>query len=218
MGSQLLAERGPVGVVSMLKLAVQHQLKQRAMLALAALFHCSELQGRDACYAGVAKALAEAMADAWPGDTDVCGLALCAAVHARATGEHGAIPTLLDAALGCLERHGSDLALTQAGLRFLRKQTSLEQEPRLAAVVAKAMLTHRQDQAVHFYGGWIFLLLHAVEPKEIAAKHGELGMAAVVEKTIQVAAGGTMRTVLVDGVPWQDFVLTKLYPRLRGRS
>ena len=113
-GSATLAIQGPAGVLGQLRTATTHQLKQHALLHLAALVHVTEAQGRVAARNGAADVLADVLCT-WQDDHELCGLAFCASVHASGIGTEVAASRLLDATLKCLEKHGhKDVRLSQA--------------------------------------------------------------------------------------------------------
>ena len=212
-----LSEDGVRNVVALLERSVTHELRHHAMLCLTSLVHCSTPElGTAAWEAGAIDVIATALQQ-WPEDTSLLGLALCAAVHVMI----GPVPSMVEAAVECMDRHLGDVRLCQAGLRVMRHHAihaPLPQLPRVATTLTSVMCKYRSDDTIQYYGAHTWIAILAMEPHELARDHGTLARFAIHECVIKVAAGTTHHSVLVNGQPWHAFVLSHLFPKLRSAA
>ena len=213
---QLLAYHGPAAIVAQLRQGVQHSLRHHTEERLCALVYCTTRgDGLTAFHAGAADVIADAMRN-WARDHTLLGIALVAAYH---TGRYGVAPALLDAVLGCLERHSGRRLLSQAAVRMLRcYPDKLDQSPRVAAVMASVMCKYRRDDPIQLYGAFVWIGLLGLEPTDVANAFGASAVFTINECAVQVMAGVTYHVVQIHGEPWHSHLLTELFPRLRSRG
>ena len=208
-------------MIAILRQSVEHQLEAQAGEMLAELAAMTPAQASDAIAANAEDAVANALMT-WIHKPQLCGVALVAATIASNVGFRGRVDKLLDAVVACTEKHLSNPQLARAGLHWLRYHSTsphaIEQAPRVAALACAAALKHPSEERIELYTAWIFLGLLALEPDDVAKRHGALGLAKVQDESLKIVAKNAATQVFVNGEAWNAFALRVFFPRMRSSS
>ena len=121
------------------------------------------------------------------------------------------------AVLKVVKRHEKNLLISQAASRLfsLSSSNKLEHLPPLAEAAARWIQLHPTDSNVSYYSALIIVEAAGVEPTELKREHGALGQRDIAVATVKAATATRLVELQVDGVDWNAYILSHLFPRMR---
>ena len=219
----MLRQYGTVGLIEQVKTSSEHQLEHRTALFLAAMVRIDTMQDHVAAHRDV-------VADAvirFPSSLPVARASLCALSRIWGGGltpfNDTWVPTtkIVSTILKAMAAQANDLLTQQAGVRVLKMHTyssfSLIKAPDVMDATANAMRNNPHDETIQHWGSELVCAINGMEPSDIVKAHGELGFQRIAVTSVELAvAMPRPPSLLVNGRPWQDVVLS-VHPRLRQR-
>jgi hypothetical protein len=123
------------------------------------------------------------------------------------------------AVLKAVKRHEKNVLIVQAASRLfsLSSSSKLDHLPLVAEAAARWIQLHPNDSSAAYYCALIIVEAAAVEPTEVKEEHGALGQGNIAVATVKAATATRLVELQVDGVDWNAYILSHLFPRMRVR-
>ena len=118
---------------------------------------------------------------------------------------------------------GGDAKVVKCAARVLHAHVlsarGLEKLPTVATVAAGWMELYPLDHDIEYYGAVVLVTAASVEPVDITRVHGQTGVDAVDVAVVRGATATQLDGVLtIEDRKWSEWVMEKLFPRLRGAA
>lgn len=156
-----------------------------------------------------------AAARAWAHDASIIAGSCCAIAHISVQD----LP--VEKVLAAVKPHERDALVVSAAARLLADHVDtsavLDHLPKLVQAVARWIFHHTEDSNIAWYGAYILIKAGGQEPDDVKREHGLLGVADLEVALVTGAVASQNSTVHVQGQPWNTYVLSNLFPRLRAR-
>lgn len=155
--------------------------------------------------------------DAFPRSPFHTALAIAALHHV------GDVPAdALVAVINATKHHEGDATVVQCAARLLHSHVlsprRMDRLPDVSAAAARYIAAHPGDPNVSYWCGSVLVTAAGEEPDDVKAEHGQVGVDRVATSVVEGATATQRVEVLVDGFPWEAWVMAKLFPRLRARE
>ena len=156
--------------------------------------------------------------NAFPQDAEVLGGVLCALD--RVSGEATLVAVPMAGLLRVTKPFEHRILLVQACARLLshhnRSQRVLEALPQSAEACARWLARYPDDDKIGYWCAHALCKAAGQEPEDVKAKHGTVGCDRVDVAVVAGATAARHFEVQVHGEAWSQFLLDRLYPRLRA--
>ena len=168
-----------------------------------------------ACVAEREKAVAALLSalEAFPRNASI--VAGCLGAFAHTLCMEVAIPVA--AVLKAVKQHEKNVLVVQAASRLfsLLSLHKLEHLPLVAEAAARWLQLHPNDSSVAYYCALIIVEATGLEPMEVKREHGALGQGDIAVATVKACTATRLVEVQVNGVDWNAYILSHLFPRMR---
>ena len=123
--------------------------------------------------------------------------------------------------LNAVKPHEKDLLTVQAASRLFSYHVCSTKKliglPLLSEAAARWIEGYPNDGTVNYYAPLVLIVANEIHPIEIKKAHGEIGVETIGVATVKAATATRLVEVQVDGVDWNAYILSHLFPRIRVR-
>ena len=126
----------------------------------------------------------------------------------------------VDATLTIAKQFHNDGMVIECASRLMCNHAAsaegLQKLPSVANAAADWIATFPHNGNISYWGSAILVIGGGLEPEDVKKVHGQTGLDKLELAVIRGAMATKQVELYVEGFPWNDWVLHKLYPRLRS--